>query len=1284
MSTLKHSRAVIVFACFIAVAVSCSSPNTVRKNPTQPNTKKHSISPDVTAESSVRIGPAPDFEDVIKEARADSTPLQPAQTQQLLARLPALPDPQTLVRSSALDAADPPSLPTSSPNRTTEHPKTFELLEKNCTKRKPCFMGTGLVLKFSQPLKARDSYADLVSVEPKIEEFQIEQDDQAEERLLLTGATQPGTTYTVTLQPKLASESGQPLGESTEYHFYYKDALAALRSSADMLSVLDRDLNGHFPFTSINLTGVRARAYRVQPKDWNAYNAFAKAQKPSVFSSRLPRTEPAGPPGELVFDKTLTIDGVRNQFHANSLDLREALSEDGYGQIMLILEPIVPESDRFLSLDDRPLITWIQVTDLNLNARLLEHEIQARVLSRVDAHPLKDVAISLSHNTSAPRHTDADGRASVSLPKAAKTHANQHPSNLLIARQGNDIALLPPYLATANLHATHLQDNSFGYLSNQDVGLWQNNSDWRAQAPLLLTTNTRIFTLDDRGTYFPGETIRIKGWLRGTDEPGGRIIRSPHNTIYYTASWLDTPAPTAVKLDDSGGFEIALKLPDERIRNPKIEFHTDPKKDAFYRHRFGWLPAKNRHRLWRLTGSNAPYQIGQSIQFGLHAAPKLALRLGGARTRWTLRRSEAQYRPLGFDAYRFGRSSELPEAAKKSPQTVAPLGLSNVYYNGRLNPVGASQIEMQFERTNPPVPVSVQPHIDVTDINGNEWPTYLEPFVVFPGENLVGLRLPRESFDVGDTMSIAAIVVNLDRARVAGRPVEISAVRMKPAGPDTVAKADKKSRQDCKWSSSKTEKTCEFEAKSPGIWRITALTRDKAGHPAMSQIRVHVRDAQKNFGDDSINMASNGDKSLILRSDKSRYKPGETAHIRIDAPFKNARGFALITGKNNTSTQSFQITGRAHTLKVPLGQRDFSPVRVDVELTGVQKRPDASPDFLSAAAHIDIAALPPNPELSVELDASADANDQKNPPTRSIRVKVRDAHGDPVPRSLVTLSLAEPRTPSSFNRFLDDSIYQRYSGSNSRPAWWKSLSVSLNTQNTDHYILSENSNAALKTPFARDARRWSDSTMPLKTDKDSYFGEEQEEPKDEVLSDSWHVYGAYYTRPVKRSASTHAQRRAFKPAALFKRTIHTDESGEANIEIELPDLATRLPIRAVAVHGADSFGEAEAFLTVASPLSARPVLPDFVRAGEEFKLPVTVENTSDKAASIEVVARGSNLELTGATGQKLRLSPHSQATVYFNAVAGESGKGVIQAGVYAGKQLNSARGSVPILPKSAK
>ncbi len=104
-----------------------------------------------------------------------------------------------------------------------------------------------------------------------------------------------------------------------------------------------------------------------------------------------------------------------------------------------------------------------------------------------------------------------------------------------------------------------------------------------------------------------------------------------------------------------------------------------------------------------------------------------------------------------------------------------------------------------------------------------------------------------------------------------------------------------------------------------------------------------------------------------------------------------------------------------------------------------------------------------------------------------------------------------------------------------------------------------------------------------------------------------------------------AVRSNFNPLATFAPAVQTDVNGRAEISFKVPDNLTRYRVMVVAVADGNKFGMGEANITARLPLMIRPSAPRFLNFGDQFELPVVVQNQTDEPMEVSVAIRASNL-----------------------------------------------------------
>jgi uncharacterized protein YfaS (alpha-2-macroglobulin family) len=152
----------------------------------------------------------------------------------------------------------------------------------------------------------------------------------------------------------------------------------------------------------------------------------------------------------------------------------------------------------------------------------------------------------------------------------------------------------------------------------------------------------------------------------------------------------------------------------------------------------------------------------------------------------------------------------------------------------------------------------------------------------------------------------------------------------------------------------------------------------------------------------------------------------------------------------------------------------------------------------------------------------------------------------------------------------------------------------------------------------------------------------------------------------------------FNPLATFAPSVRTGSDGEARLDIQLPDNLTRYRVMVVAVDDSGrQFGVGESNLTARLPLMVRPSAPRFLNFGDKFELPVVLQNQTDSALSVDVVARATNLELASA-GQRVTVPANDRIEVRFPASTQMAGTARVQIAAISGSFADAAVVELPV------
>jgi len=119
----------------------------------------------------------------------------------------------------------------------------------------------------------------------------------------------------------------------------------------------------------------------------------------------------------------------------------------------------------------------------------------------------------------------------------------------------------------------------------------------------------------------------------------------------------------------------------------------------------------------------------------------------------------------------------------------------------------------------------------------------------------------------------------------------------------------------------------------------------------------------------------------------------------------------------------------------------------------------------------------------------------------------------------------------------------------------------------------------------------------------------------------------------------------FQDTALWDPQVVTDENGEAEVSVKLPDDLTTWQLDAIGVTIDSEVGQATAEIRTSLPLLVRPVLPRFLTAGDQAQIGAVVMNNTDDDRTLSVTLDGGGLATDTPLSQIIAVPAHQQAKV---------------------------------------
>ena len=1146
---------------------------------------------------------------------------------------------ETLPADSEIRVTIGPGTPSAEGPLTTEEAQTYSfrtygalrILEHSCGWGDECAPFTPFFIRFSNALDGESFSEAMLQIEPEIPGAVA---GISGRQLTIRGATEGRTTYEVTVDGSVQDVFGQTLGESQTLRFDVGSARPQLSGPNQALVTLDpSSATPRLTVYSVNYDRLEAKAYAVTTDDWPAYQRYLEQ---FYRSEELPV-----PPGELVLDETISVDGEADALTETNIDLSEALAGET-GHLIVVVQP--PRG--LLSLDrSRPPVVraWVQVTQIGLDAFVDQDEMVAWATDLATGAPLEGVALTLGE---AQASTGADGLARLSLPAGG--------AGILLGRQGDDVALLTP-----------------------SPGYW----DERAWQPRPDEDELRWYVWDDRQMYRPGEEVHVKGWLRriGAGPQGDvglpgveqvtYLVRGPQGNEYESGQ---------LSLNALGGFDFALTLPENaNLGYATVELRASGggRYGREYYHNF--QIQEFRRPEFEVTArqeTEGPYFVGDAATVAVEAAYFAGGPLPNAEVTWQVTSSPADYDPPGWPEFtfgtwqpwwRFGPVYEMAPAMDVEfgmPIEPYPGGEQTVEtFSGVTDASGNHYLNLDFDAADEPRPFSVRAEATVMDVNRQAWAANTN-LLVHPGERYVGLRSERTFVQKGTPLEIALIVTGVDGEAIAGQAVTVEAARLEWRFTRGRWGEEEVDVQTCEVSSAAEPVTCTFATDEGGTYQITATVVDAQGRENRSTFTRWVSGGRR------PQRRNVEQEELLLVPDKEEYRPGDTAEILVQAPFSPAEGLLTVSRSGILYTEEFSMAEGSTTLRVPIEDAHVPTLHVQVDLVGSAPRttdageplPDLPARPAYAQGSLALNVPPYNRTLSVEV-APQEAAVAPGAET-AIDVLVTGANGEPVGDAEVALVVVDEAILALTNYQLADPL----------GVFYRDRGPGFGSYYGRRSIVLANPELLATVEVEGEMVQATRATTGMV--EEPAMAEAEEMAMDEAAAAPMDADGA----AQNQAAPPIQVRTDFNPLAVFAPEVRTGGDGRATVQVSLPDNLTRYRVMAVAVAGEKEFGQGESNLRARLPLMVRPSAPRFLNFGDRFGLPVVVQNQTDQEMVVDVVVQATNLELIEGNGRRVTVPANDRVEVRFPAETARPGTARLQFAAISGDYADAASISLPV------
>ncbi len=1107
----------------------------------------------------------------------------------------------------------------------------LQVEDTSCSRQYPCYPGSWLGVYFNNVLDPATLDVDDLVISPELADARIWVEYNS---VNIFGPTEGDRIYEVVIPATLADEFGQTLGEEVTVEFHMDDARPFINASGRRLVTLDPLADQQtIPVTVRNHEQLRVRLYDVDPSD---YASFVD------FFDRMERSRDGGlpdAPWTLVSDEVVDTGADSDAVTEVRIDLDEALDGD-HGHVIAIIEGVgrfadlTHQDDEYWS--NRPVVVWVQDTDIGVDMITDYQDVVVWTTDLRSGDPLADVEINLlGHNTTLT--TDDEGLARTSISGRF---------SWIVATLDDDQAINPASVRTS---------------SRTDQLIW--------------------YTADDRGTYRPGETLHLKGWVRNLDLSGDGSLEflPPQQLITYQIydSFGNELGDGSFRLDEHGGFDLTVELRDgANLGDAWIEFQGPQNRETSW-HYHQFQIQEFRRPEFEVTArleSSGPFFVDEPATVAVDANYFSGGPLPNAEVSWVVTTREASYSPPNWSEFTFGVWTPWWHyndfGGGDDWYWEGDYGFGDPWaepvretFSGLTDASGSHYLRMDFEGDGDQLPTTVTAEAEVLDVNRQQWASSTD-VLVHAADLYVGVRSTRTFVREGDSFDIEAIVTDLDGNPVADRSFEVAASRIVDEYVDGEWTEVAVDTETCDVVSLDEPVACEFEASVGGRYSIDANIVDDAGRTNRSEMTRWVTGSRSGVPSRTVEL-----ESVNLVPDAETYAAGDTAEILVDSPFSTGTGLLVIAHNEIIELRTFEITDHAAVLEVPISDDHVPELALQVEIVATTPRTADDGTVLEdiadrpAYASGQIRLRVPPAQRALDITVTPAASSVKPGAATSVTVQVNDADGDPVDNADVLLVVVDEAVLALSGYELVDPL----------EVFYRSLDTYLSAQRARGSILLENPQELLDAIGGDGAVP---STTVAAVMAESF--DEGDDMAEESAASEFDTAGSVRLSSLSAQGLQVEVRQNLDALALFDPEVATDATGSATVEFELPDNLTRYRVMTVAVDGAERFGSGESAITARLPLQVRPSPPRFLNFGDRFELPIVVQNQTDSSVEVDVVVQSANLNLEGSAGRRITVPANDRVEVRFGASTSSVGTARFRVAAVSGDNADAQEVSLPV------
>jgi hypothetical protein len=1047
---------------------------------------------------------------------------------------------------------------------------------------------------------------------------------------------QPSSDYEVRITPGIAD----PYGNTTQENLTVRFRTAPLQPNyqlriPDFVGTYDADLPAKMIVTYVNVNTLNLRLYRLDPQKILRYwelNDF------TPDASSLLRD----------WQERLEVSTNKSSFH--TIDLVE-----GGGQLEPGLYLLDTDSPQLYQQNyDYHQKHVMVVSQTNLTLKSGQRDALVWATSLASGQPVANLNVSFFDDQGNPlgqSATDQEGIARLDL--SAQTYHS---------------SLVAVVLPEGNQGFSAVSQGWSQGINPYDFGV--------TQAYGLPSYTAHIYT--DRPIYRPGQTINLKGVIRAEDDVAfkrpdlGQVhatVRNPNGEAIFDQQLTLSPAATfnsQIQLEEGaalGAYVIAVDFADPTTGQSQ-----------YFEHYFQVAAYRPPEFEVTVQPTRSELLRGQDVEATLNTTYFFGGPLANAPISWNVLAESYRFKPGQFGNYSFDDTDD-PYVCfdcwwwyhDSVPATLmSGSGVSDAAGQLKLN-LDGQELSTALQ------PGSYRLIIEATATGpDNQVISGRANLTLHKGDYYIGLSPQDYVADAGEETAINLVAVDWAAQRLANKALAVQIVRyewvntfVEENGGGYWSYETKKELVEelAVTTDNQGEAIARFTPPQGGSYQI--IVQDKATltdpptsdpptlptSPIRSSIFLWVT------GPENISWRRENNDRITLISDKAEYTPGETAKILIPSPFQGEHE-ALLTIERGRIIEHHRIkmTGNTYTYQLPITDVYVPNIYVSVVLVQGREGPNLSPseggqggvprlaDYKMGLLPIDV--KPVQQLLKLSLTPSV----EQGQPGQEINYEIQatTVDGQPLAGAELSLDLVDKAILTLLPRQPEAIVNAFYNRRDLGITTSSGLAVSVNQLllelakdlGLDQDQFAEKEESGVGGGAAAQA-----TSAPVEALADGAYREEAPA----AAAPAAEAKVANEAAPLPPGVDV---REEFSDTAYWNPLVLTDEQGQAQISLKLPDNLTTWVMRGVGLTDDTRVGEGTTELVVTKPLLIRPVTPRFLVVDDRAELAANITNNTAQDLTVEVTLAGQGIEINPETApvQSVAVPAKGETKVTWNVI----------------------------------